>query len=539
MALDPEQVFGICGLKLDTAVFDDARQCWVIELRSMAAEPPCPTCGQLASRRHSAYWRTLADVPCAGHQTLWRLVVRRQFCQNATCSQRIFAERFPLLALPFARTTTRLIDVFRSLAVSAGGRGGARLALCLAMPVDRKKLLRIVRQTPPPAATSVRVLGIDDWAFRKGLTYGTILVDLEAHQIVDLLPDRRAESVAEWLREHPGVQIITRDRASVYADGARQGAPNAVQVADRWHLLKNLKDAVQATLLPWQTEVRQSLGGAGAPPADTETGTPRPPFAAAPEHLAPCLPIPEHTQLQFDRIQALRRAGSTLQTIATDVGRSRNTVRKYVALDTCPAPQRRARPSQLEPFKPYLMERFERGCDNARVLWEEVRLQGYAGGATMVRSFLAPFRGQGTPQAHCPPSRARPPSIRTLSCLLIQGPELRNVEEQCWVEQLTAMRSEAGTMVLLTQQFAAIVRRGEPQGLGTWLQAATESGIAALMSFAKGVWNDLAAVREGIVQAWSNGPVEGHINKLKTVKRQMYGRAKLDLLRARLLAGST
>ena len=262
MALDPEQVFGICGLKLDAAVFDVARQCWFIELRSVAADPPCPTCGQPASRRHSAYWRTLADVPCAGHQTRWRLVVRRLVCQNVACPQRIFAERFPTLALPFARTTTRLIDVFRSLALSAGGRGGARLSSTLAIPVDRKKLLRIVRQTPPPAATSVRVLGIDDWAYRKGLTYGTILVDLEAQQIVDLLPDRSAESIAEWLRQHPGVQIITRDRASVYADGARQGAPDAIQVADRWHLLKNLKDAVQATLLPWQAELRQHLGGA-------------------------------------------------------------------------------------------------------------------------------------------------------------------------------------------------------------------------------------------------------------------------------------
>jgi len=422
---------------------------------------------------------------------------------------------------------------------SARVRGGARLASTLAMPVDRKKLLRIVRQTPPPAATSVRVLGIDDWAYRKGLTYGTILVDLEAQQIVDLLPDRSAESVAEWLRQHPGVQIITRDRASVYADGARQGAPNAVQVADRWHLLKNLKDAVQATLLPWQAELRQHLGGAAAPPADIEAGTPSHTIADAPEQIAPCLPIPVHTQLQFDRIQELRQAGSTLHAIAADVGRSRNTVRKYVALDTCPAPQRRTRPSRLEPFKAYLLERFGDGCENARMLWEEVQLQGYAGGATMVRSFLAPLRGQKTPQDDRQPPKPPLPSIRTLSCLLIKVPELRNVEEQRWVERLTALRSEAHTVVTLTQQFAAMVRRGEAQVLGTWLQAATASGIAALKSFAKGVWNDLAAVREGIVQSWSNGPVEGHVNKLKTVKRQMYGRAKLDLLRARLLAGAT
>ena len=170
MALDPEQVFDIRGLQLDAAVFDEAHEGWIVELRSVAADPPCPTCGQPASRRHSTYWRTLADVPCAGHQTLWRLVVRRMFCQNVACQQHIFAERFGTLALPFARTTTRLINVFRSLAISAGGRGGARLASTLAMPVNRKKLLRIVRQTPPPATSSVRVLGIDDWAYLKGLT---------------------------------------------------------------------------------------------------------------------------------------------------------------------------------------------------------------------------------------------------------------------------------------------------------------------------------------------------------------------------------
>ncbi|WP_407542152.1 ISL3 family transposase (plasmid) [Deinococcus radiomollis] len=451
MALDPEQVFGIRGLQLDAAVFDEAREGWIVHLRSVAANPPCPTCGQSASRRHSTYWRTLADVTCAGHQTLWRLVVRRMFCQNVACPQRIFAERFPALTLPFARTTTRLIDVFRSLALSAGGRGGARLASTLAMPVNRKKLLRIVRQTPPPATSSVRVLGIDDWADRKGLTYGTILVDLEAQQIVDLLPDRSAESVAEWLRQHPGVQIITRDRASVYADGARQGAPDAVQVADRWHLLKNLKEAVQATFLPWQTELRQHLGGAAALPAYTEAGTPLCTTASATEHIAACLPIPAHTPLQFDRIQELRRAGSTLHAIAAEAGRSRNTVRKYVALDTCPATQHRTRPNRLEPFKAYLTERFRSGCSNARVLWEEVRLQGYAGGATMVKSFLAPLWGQGMPEGNRPLPIPPLPSIRTLSCLLSKEPELRSVEKQHWVEWLSARRSEARTVVTLTQ----------------------------------------------------------------------------------------
>ena len=171
MELDPEQVFSTGGLKLDAVSFDDTRQRWVIELSSVTPHPPCPTCGQPASHRHSVYRRTLADVPCAGRQTLWRLAVRRQFCRNPTCSQRIFGERFPTLALPFARTTNRLVGVLRSLGLHAGGRGGARLASTLAMPVGRTKLLRIVRQTLLPAATAVRVLGIDDWAYRKGLTW--------------------------------------------------------------------------------------------------------------------------------------------------------------------------------------------------------------------------------------------------------------------------------------------------------------------------------------------------------------------------------
>lgn len=537
MSLDPEQVFGTGGLQLDAVSFDDARQRWVVELRSVLPDPPCPTCGQPAVQRHSVYRRTLADMPCAGHQTLWRLVVRRQFCQNSACSQRIFGERFPTLALPFARTTNRLIEAYRSLGLCAGGRGGARLAATLAMPVGRKKLLRIVRQTPLKESSAVRVLGIDDWAYRKGLTYGTILVDLEAHQIVDLLPDRSAASVAEWLRQHPGVQIITRDRASVYADGARQGAPDAVQVADRWHLLKNLQEAVQATLLPWQCELRQQVGGTVASPTDLQAVTPPTP-PEPPVPLAASLPIPAHRQHQFDRIHTLQQTGSTLGSIAAEVGKSRNTVKKYLALETCPAPQRRSRFSQLDPFKPFLLERVQTGCRNARQLWEDVRALGYTDGATTVRTFVAPLRGQEMAQERhlCPPPRR--PSLRTLSCLLIKVPELRSAQEQRWVEQLTSLRSEAATMVMLTQQFALMVRQKEVQALGTWLQAATASGITALKGFARGVWNDLCAVREGIVQAWSNGPVEGHVNKLKTIKRQMYGRAKLDLLRARLLAGS-
>jgi transposase len=360
-------------------------------LASSQSTQACPDCAHVSSHVHSRDIRQLADLPCQGRAVRLCLKGRRFFCQNAACSRKTFAEQLRELAPAYARRTLRQGKTLREIAFALGGRAGARLARFLGLPISFWTLLRLLRGTLPPHCDTPRVLGTDDFAWHKGDHYGTILVDLQAHRPVDLLPDREAETFAAWLREHPGVQVVSRDRASAYAEGAKKGAPNAIQVADRYHLVANLRDTLQQLLdrerqyLPLLQEreraMQQEPSGVMASmehqvqreDAHLEAGE-----GASLTRAQTLRQMRRDKRYQrYQRVVDLRQQGFGRRAIARETGLSRNTVRRYLEADTFPEQGlRRKRRSLLDPYLPYLRERWDAGCQNAAQLARELQNRG-------------------------------------------------------------------------------------------------------------------------------------------------------------------
>jgi len=430
----------------------------------------------------------------------------------------------------------RLADSQRRIGLALGGQAGARLATQLAMPVSGETLLRLIRVVTVEPPDPPRVLGIDEWAWRRGLRYGTILCDLERNRVIDLLPDRKAETVSAWLGRHPSVAIIARDRASVYAGGIRQGAPEAVEVADRWHLLRNVGDALRAAVQRHHRAVRAAAGAiatelAEAPADEPAAGTTK----LAAEHQL----HRDQRRAHYADMQRLHAAGVPPRLIAPGLGVSKRTVERWLAAGGEPQYRRARAIGCLARFATYLDRRWQEGCRNATALWREITGQGFTGSVRTVRRWTA-ARLAAQP-VHPATQQARvaaawpPPSHRRCAWLLGAAADEINPTERGFVERLTTTAPTLAAAADLAKRFAALIRSGDAAPLDEWLAAARHSELGGL---AKGIARDLDAVRAGIVERWSTSPVEGQINRLKTIKRQMYGRAGHDLLRARMLAAA-
>jgi len=503
----------------------------VVTLRLASGSARCPMCGQTSRRVQSRYTRRLADLPCGGRAVLLRVAVRRFRCDQPACHGKIFAKRLGPLADPYARRTTRLGEHLRLLGLACGGELGARLARHAGLVVSATSLLRLVRATPTPADGTPRVVGVDDFAWRRGVRYGTLLCDLERHAPLAVLPDASAGSFAAWLRAHPGVAVLSRDRSGAYADGGRQGAPSAEQVADRWHLLKNLGDALEQ-VLSREYHALVLLGPAGVPEreaADLVAGTPPPP-------VPPVTPRAARRRAQFARVGALHATGYPIRAIAREVGIARNTVRAYLQWAwRGQEPGRRPRgprPSLLDPYREELVRRWEAGCQNGRQLFDELRALGYRGHASLVKVAVARLRRGLPPRPPAPPKLATPRQLRWL--LLRRRKDLDHVRI-AELDLLLAHNPRLRPLHALAQDFGALLRERCLARLEPWLQRAAASGMPELRSFVWGVERDYTAVANALCLPWSQGQVEGQITRLKLLKRAMYGRAKTDLLQQRVL----
>ena len=529
---------------------DDTTAQITLRVQSTQTRAPCPLCATPARRIHSDYGRTLADLPWAQYRVCLQLRVRKWFCGNRRCRRRIFAERLPTVAAPWARRTLRHAQRLIALGMALGGKAGEQLGHAWDVVVSRNTLLRMLRKQPTPSFPTPTVLGVDDFAFRKRHTDGTILVDLERRHPVALLPDRTAETVAQWLRAHPGVQIIARDRSTAYADGARQGAPAAIQVADRFHLFQNLREALDQVF----STHSQALDAVNAlvhqqpvPLPNGALAVPVPPHAIS-------LPVQQRAaerqarrQALHQQVWALHHQGWTAPAIAQHVGLGLRTVQRDLRSTTFAGRQRRSDlgDSVLNPYKPYLLERWNAGCSNAMRLFRDLRQRGYAGGYGVVAAYARRLRqAQGLPPGH---RRARQPlpAVAEPACqpltprrapgLVLRRETQRTEAEAQQLTQLQAQSPAVAEAIDLAQDFAALVRQRQPAQLDPWLKRATTSAADAVRRFATGLYEDYEAVKAGVTLPWSSGPVEGHINRLKMLKRQMFGRARLDLLSHRFL----
>lgn len=548
----------------------------VITVGAIATAASCPLCRRSSERVHSRYIRQLADLPWRGVAVRLRVHVRRFFCDTVDCQRRIFAERLPVVAPAHARRTERVTEVLRAVGFAAGGEGGLRLLPTLGLQASADTLLRLLRTAPLPERPAVRVLGVDDWAKKRGQTYGTILVDLERHAVVDLLPDRTAEGFRDWLAQHPGVEVISRDRGGAYADGARQGAPDAEQVSDRWHLLKNLGDALERTLEREHRVLREverqlaepsepataetpppaANGGAGAPvltgaPTDRPVASPQDEdqVAAGQAEHRPATAVEELSAARRERRRqrvedavARQRQGMTITAIGRELGVTRKTVRRWLRAGVY---RERAMPRRppgiLAPHEDYLRERWDAGCRNVAALFRELRDRGYQGSNSHLRHHLArwrehPARTPRRASPGAPPKRTLPLTPRRARWLLCRHPEDLDESEQATVAAMEQACPTAAAGHRLVTAFQSLVREHDVSGLDAWLQAAEASALPELQTFAQGIRRDRAAVAAALRLTWSQGQVEGQVNKLKTRKRAMFGRAGFELLRHRMLA---
>jgi transposase len=475
---------------------------------------------------HSHYQRRLADAAVAGRRVVLRLGVRRLFCDHPDCRARTFTEQLPGLTTRHARRTPLLRGLLEQVALALAGRAGARLAGRLGLPASRDTLLRLLRALPDPKVDQVAVLGVDDFAFRRGRTYGTVLVDMATHRPVDLLEDREAATFAAWLEAHPDTQVICRDRAGAYADGARTGAPQAIQVADRWHLWHNLAEHVEKTVLDHRGCLREPTP---EPPTPTPPATPAPLPAPAPSEKK----IITRTTQRYTQIQDLRAKGESIAAISRSLHLDIQTVRRFAhasGLEELLA-KTAERASVLDGFTDWLHQRWSQGCTDAAQLTKELKAQGYAGSDQTVRRYLRPFR-QGRPT---PPPGPTPPTVREVTGWILRHPDSLDPEEQMRLKEVLARCRHLEAASGHAAAFAEMLTGRHGDRLDGWIAAVEADDLPGLHSFTTGLRRDHQAVTNGLTLPYSSGAVEGNVNRIKMLKRQMYGRASFDLLRKRVL----
>ncbi len=489
--------------------------CLMLAVRGRGGPCPCPGCGTPSGRVHSRYLRKPADLPAVGLTVRLLVSARRLHCDAPTCGRRIFTERFdPAVLALWGRRTARLEDLVQHLGLALGGRPAARRARRLGFPVAKDTLLRAVRRRGCAPLAPPTVVGVDDWAWRRNRRYGTIICDLDRRRTIALLPDREPATARDWFAGQPQVGVVARDRAGGYALAVSKALPDAVQVADRWHLMENASRAFLDAVRKSMRQVRSALGASTVAPA----------LLTAAERLQH-----EGWLRREDAnaaVTALAAEGVGIKEIVRRTGNSRGLVRKVLRGQR--SDMFRTRESSLEVHRPWLDAQWSAGFRNGAELWRRLRAAGFRGSLRVVTEWSTRRRRA----EHVDATAAKVPLARAIARFLTVGRDGLTK-----AEAVTVAAIKAGVPALVEARevvgaFQGMVRRRSLADLDPWLARA---GAGLVASFASGITKDLAAVRAALALPWSNGQTEGQITKLKLVKRQMYGRGNLDILQARVI----
>ena len=502
-------------------------QTLIVHVYATSPTAACPQCATAGSRVHSRYQRTIADVSFGERNLVLKLLVRKWICPEASCSRHIFAERFPEFVQRYARMTDRLIKALQSVGMLTNGVDAAQAASFFGVPTTDKTIIRRVLQLPLPSEGEVQKVGIDEWAWKKGHRYGTILVDLEKRRVVQLLADRSVETSQAWLRKHPEIDLVSRDRGKIFQEAASLGAPQAKQVVDRYHLQKNFAEALEKFLRQQERAIKKA--------AQRSTGRTR----SAAKTTVPEKVVQERRARHRQRVSVHKRIGKLYregyhkEQIAELVGVSSRTVYRALEQETPPPPRRRSRSSSIvDPYLSYLVSRWNQGCHNAARLYEEVVAQGYTGSQRTLEKRIRAFRPKGASKQTI--IWEKPLSARSVALMMVK--QSRTKEQVAYLDQLIQNNETIAVVFTLAQNFGRLLRKREgPEQLERWKTSVRESGIGELIAFVDGLADDAEAVANGCTLIWSNGMVEGFVNQVKWIKRSSYGQAGFPLLQRRVL----
>src|SRR6266516_3359118 len=492
-------------------------------------------------------------VDIAERSTIFhRLVVLSisSFACAASSAKRVPARRrcssngSPSFVALMQERTIRLQEALCQLGRRRGGQAGADVGQELGMSGSRDTILRLVRQSHPSAQSEPHVIGLDDWARKRRLRYGTLICDLERSQPLDLLPDRSVETVSAWLKKHPSIDIVSRDGSSEYASAISKGAPQARQVSDRWHLVKNLAECVSVQLAESLAQLRR------AEQVRTRSETKERGQALEARHPARTRAV-QHAQLarqaermaRYEHIVALQKQGMQSAEVALQLGVTPRTIQRWSATGTIPySGPRKQRPRLIDPYKTYLLKRWHQGCRKGAQLEREVRARGYKGSGRALYRYLETLEPtrlsagkRGSPSTEHQPNSLLALSAQQATWLFFRKEEELKAEEQETLRQLRQASPHVETTYQLVNAFLRMVRERTGGQLDDWLEAVQASHLEAFQTFVTGVQRDKDAVLAGLTLPWSNGPLEGHVKRLKLIKRSMYGRAEFDLLKRRVL----